>query len=71
MRDSGDGLPQLAERERVRLGAGLVEADLERSLADPVVLARELVQAAVAEHAGSVLVDVAARGQGRSLAIEE
>jgi hypothetical protein len=37
-----------------------MEGELKRSLADPVVLACELVQAAVAEHAGSVLVDVAA-----------
>ena len=48
----------LAERERVRLGAGLEEGDLQRPLADRVVLAHELVQAAVAEHAVAVLVDV-------------
>jgi hypothetical protein len=35
-----------------------VEGDLERSLADPVMLAYELIQAAVPKHAVSVLVDV-------------
>jgi hypothetical protein len=49
------GLP---EGECVRLGAGLVEGDLERSFADSVMLAYELIQAAVPEHAVSVLVDV-------------
>ena len=48
----------LPEREHVRLGAGLEERDLQRALADRVVLAHELVQAAVAEHAVPVLVDV-------------
>lgn len=48
----------LAERERVRLGAAFEEGDLERLLADRVVLAYGLVQAAVPEHAVSVLVDV-------------
>ena len=49
---------RLPERERVRLGAGLEERDLQRPLADRVVLAHELVQAAVLEQAVSVLVDV-------------
>ena len=48
----------LPERERVRLGAGLEERDLQRALADRVVLAHELVQPAVPEHAVPVLVDV-------------
>jgi hypothetical protein len=48
----------LTECERVRFGAGLEEGDLERPLADRVVLAHELVQAAVPEQADSVLVDV-------------
>ena len=48
----------LPERERVRLGAGLEERDLKRPLADRVVLAHELVEAAVPEQAGAVLVDV-------------
>src|SRR5215470_18463678 len=48
----------LPEGECVRLGAGLVEGDLERSLADPVMLAYKLIQAAVPDHAVSVLVDV-------------
>ena len=47
----------LPEGECVRLGAGLVEGDLERSLADPVTLAYKLIQAAVPNHAVSVLVD--------------
>ena len=38
----------LPERERVRLGAGLEEGDLQRSITDSVVLAHELVHAAVA-----------------------
>ena len=49
---------RLPERERVRLGAGLEERDLQRPLADRVVLAHELVQAAVPEQAVPVLVDV-------------
>ena len=49
---------RLSEGEHVRLGAGLEERDLQRPLADRVVLAHELVQAAVAEHAVAVLVDV-------------
>jgi 2'-hydroxyisoflavone reductase len=52
------GPSALPEGECVRLGAGLVEGDLERSLADPVMLTYELIQAAVPNHAGSVLVDV-------------
>ncbi len=49
---------ELPEREHVRLGAGLEERDLQRPLADPVVLAHELIQAAVAEQAVPVVVDV-------------
>jgi len=48
----------LPEREHVRLGAGLEERDLQRSFADSVVLAHDLVQASVAEQAVPVLVDV-------------
>jgi hypothetical protein len=48
----------LPERERVRLGAGLEEGDLQRSLAYRVALAHELVQAALPERAVAVLVDV-------------
>ena len=51
-------LSRLAEGERVRLRAGIAERDLKRSLADCVVLARELVQAAIPKHAVSVLGDV-------------
>jgi hypothetical protein len=54
-RGRGDALP---ERERVRLGAGREERDLQRPLAHHVVLAHELVHAAVAEHAIPVFVDV-------------
>jgi hypothetical protein len=53
--ETGIALP---ERERIRLGAGLGERDLQRPLADRVVLAHELVHAAVLEHAVAVLVDV-------------
>lgn len=49
------GLP---EGERVRLGAGLEEYDLERLLVDRPVLAHELVHARVPEQAVSVLVDI-------------
>src|SRR3954447_3409623 len=61
----------LAERERVRLGAGLKEGGLQRSVADGGVLAYELVQAAVPKHAVAVLVNVDAVRAARSLAVEE
>jgi len=48
----------LAERERVGLGAGLEERDLQCPLADRVVLAQELVQPALPEQPFPVLVDV-------------
>ena len=48
----------LAEGERVRLGAGLEERDLQRPLADSVVLPHELVEAALPEQAVPVLVHV-------------
>src|SRR5512133_2688505 len=41
----------LPEREHVRLGAGLQEPDFKGPFAERVVLAHELVQAAVGEHA--------------------
>jgi hypothetical protein len=50
----------LAERERVRLGAGLEERDLQRSVADGIVLAHQLVHAVFAQYAVAVLVDVRA-----------
>jgi hypothetical protein len=37
-----------AERERVRLGVGLEERDLQRAVADGVVLAHQLVHAVFA-----------------------
>ncbi len=49
---------RLSEGEHVRLGARLEERDLQRPLADRVVLAHELVEAAVPEQAVPVLVDV-------------
>lgn len=57
IRASGSGLA-LPEGERVRLGARLEEGDLQRPVADRVVLAHELVQAAVAESAVADFVDV-------------
>jgi hypothetical protein len=48
----------LPERECVRLGAGLEEGDLQCPLADRVVLAHELVEAAVPKQAAPVLTDV-------------
>lgn len=48
----------LPERECVRLGAGLEERDLQGPFTDVVVLAHEMVQAAVPEQAVAVLVDV-------------
>jgi hypothetical protein len=48
----------LAEGEGIRLDSGLEEPDLERPLADGVVLADELVQAAVSKHPIPVCVDV-------------
>jgi hypothetical protein len=53
--ESGIALP---ECERVGLRAWLEEGDLQGPLADRVVLAHELVQAALAENAVAVLVDV-------------
>jgi hypothetical protein len=50
--------PYLAECEHVCLGAGLEERDFQCPLADAVVLAHELVHAAVSEQAVPVLVDV-------------
>src|SRR5512133_2436449 len=62
---------RLPEREDICGRAGLEESDLQRPLADRVVLAHELVQAAVPEQAVAVLVDIhAVRGAG-SLAVEE
>ena len=55
----------LPERERVGLGAGLEERDLQRPLADRFALAHELVQAPLAEQAVAVLVDVDAVGRRR------
>jgi hypothetical protein len=43
--ETGTALP---EGERVRLDAWLEEGDLQRSITDSVVLARELIHAAVA-----------------------
>ena len=51
-------LPHLAEREHICLGAGLEERDLQRPLADSVVLTHELVEAAVPEQAVPGPVDV-------------
>ena len=48
----------LPESERIRLGAGLEERDLQRPLANLVVLAYELVDAGVLEQPVSVFVDV-------------
>jgi len=48
----------LPEREHVRLGAALEERDLQGPFADRVVLAYELVQAAVPEQAVPIFVDV-------------
>jgi hypothetical protein len=61
----------LAECKHVRLGAGLEESDLECPVVDRVVLAHELVEAAVSEHAVSVLVDVDAARGAWSLAVQE
>jgi hypothetical protein len=49
---------RLPECEHVRFDPGLEERDLQRPLADGVVLAHELVQPAVPEHAPSILVDI-------------
>jgi hypothetical protein len=53
--ETGIALP---ECERVGLGAWLEEGDLQSPLANRVVLAYELVHAALAENAVSVFVDV-------------
>ena len=63
VRDTSDLLVEtgiaLSECERVGLGAWLEEGDLQGPLAGRVVLAHELVHAALAENAIAVLVDVA------------
>src|SRR6516162_7547681 len=61
----------LPEREHVRLGAGLVERDLESPVAHLAVLPHELVQAPLLEQPVAVLVDIdAVRGAG-SLAVDQ
>src|SRR3954471_16837751 len=60
----------LAECERVRLGAGLEQRDLQRSVADRVVLAHQLVHAAVPKHAVPVRIDVEAVCRAWRLAVE-
>src|SRR5262245_50658972 len=62
---------RLTECERVGLGAGLEERDPKRSLTDGVRLADELVEAALAENAVALLVDVLAVGRARRLVVEE
>jgi hypothetical protein len=52
---SGKGLP---ECEDVGLGAPLEKADFQRSVADRLVLAYQLVQAALPKHTVAVLVHV-------------
>ena len=49
---------RLSEGERVRLDSRLEERELECLLVDRSVLAHQLVQAALPEHTGPVLVDV-------------
>src|SRR5215208_3831480 len=66
--ETGIALP---ECERVGMGAGLEEGDLQGPLADGVVLAHELVHAAVAKDAVAVRVDVHARRRARRLAVEQ
>src|SRR3954468_22166256 len=61
----------LTEREGVRLGVGLEECDLQRPLPNSVVLADELVQAAVAKDAVAVLGDLYPVGAARSPARAE
>ena len=56
--DAGTVEALLAESERVGRGAGLQEGDLQRPLADRVVLADKLVHAALPEEAAPVLVHV-------------
>jgi hypothetical protein len=53
--ETGIALPECV---RVGRGAWLEEGDLQGPLADRVVLAHELVQAAVPKHAVALLVDV-------------
>src|SRR5262249_28963686 len=62
---------RLPEREHVRLGAALEEADLDGPIANAVVLPDELVHATGVEHAVALLVDVEAVRAGGDLAVEE
>ena len=65
------GQGRLPEGEHVRLGAGLEEADLECPFGHSVVLADELVETAVPQHAGAVPVDVESVRRARRRAVEE
>src|SRR5690348_12359698 len=60
----------LSEGEGMRLGAWQEKGDLQRSVADGVVLAHELVHAVVPEYAVAVRVDVHAGRRAGSLAVE-
>src|SRR4051794_605645 len=62
---------RLPEREDVGLGPGGQEADLERPFADGLLLAHELVQAALAEQPVAVAVDVEAVRAAGGLTVEE
>src|SRR5271170_543183 len=64
-------LPGLTEGERVGLGAGVEERDLEGSLGDALALADELVQALLGEGAVAVFVEVEPVGGVRRLPVEE
>src|SRR6516165_2473851 len=61
----------LPEREHVRLGAGLVEHDLERPVAHLAVLPHELVQAPLPQQPVPALVDIDAGGGAGSLAVDK
>src|SRR5262249_6049126 len=62
---------RLTECERVGLGAGLEERDPNRPLTDLVRLPDELVEAALADNAVALLVDVLAVGRARRLVVEQ
>src|SRR5262249_33094947 len=60
-----------AEREDVSLDVGTAEGDVERSVHDRAALPDQLVQPRLAHRPPTLLVDVAAVGVARRLAVDE
>src|ERR1700730_4966823 len=63
--------PHLPEGERVRLGAGIKEGNLEGAVGDGAGLADELVYPVLREGAVAVVVDVGSVGLAGRLSVDE